>query len=150
MVELVTDRTQDHVKRLSLLSAKGWNNLTIDEKIEYEGYAAKGAYNYTDLNRVETAVSEISQTLGLSLVTKTDWNMWDVPTQIDMKRYLGNVATIRGLYPGVKMPALPSSMSGLTYEGANIIEKVLEIVREYEEGSGRMYYHCGDLFCGEV
>lgn len=150
MVELVTDRTQDHVKRLSLLSAKGWNNLTQDEKTEYEEYASKGAYNYTDLNRVETAVSEISKSLGLSLVTKTNWTMWDVPTQLDMKRYLNNVVTIKSLYPGAKTPVLPSSMSGLTYEGANNIEKVLEIIRGYEGESGRVFYRSGDLFCGEV
>ena len=35
--------------------------------------ATKGAYNYSDLNRVERAVAEISDLGGLGLVTKTNW-----------------------------------------------------------------------------
>lgn len=83
----------------------------------------KGAYNYSDLNRVERAVAEISEIDGLGLVTKTDWAMWDIPTESEMNRYLGNIKTIRDSIGSTI--ALPDSMNNLTYETANNIEKIL-------------------------
>lgn len=126
MVELITDRTQDHVTLLNRLRKKPWSKMTASEKEAWYGEAAKGAYNYTDLNRVETAVGELAEMLGLSLVTKIDWTLWDIPTTSDMDRYLSNIVAIRDSCPGeAEFPILPSSMNSLTYESANNIEKVL-------------------------
>lgn len=91
-------------------------------------FATKGAYNYSDLNRVERAVEEISDRAGLNLTTKTDWTMWDVPTEEDMNRYLGNISEIREHY-GIIIN-IPASMNNLTYEYANNIERVLSIAYE--------------------
>ena len=85
--------------------------------------ATKGAYNYSDLNRVERAVAEISELANLGLATKTDWSMWDIPTSSDMERYLDNVETIKNHF-GIGIE-LPESMNHLTVESANNIEKVL-------------------------
>lgn len=91
--------------------------------------ATKGAYNYSDLNRVERAVAELSDMLGLGLVTKTDWAMWDIPTASDMERYLGNVSTLRQqIEAETTVPALPTSMNKLTYTDANNIELILDAV----------------------
>lgn len=88
--------------------------------------ATKGAYNYSDLNRVERAVTEIADLAGLSLVTKTDWAMWDIPTTDDMTRYLNNIRSIRALIPNASaIPAVPATMNNLTYTMANNIEKIL-------------------------
>lgn len=146
-MELITDRTQAHVARLKKLQALGWANLSDSQKTEYTGYAAKGAYNYTDLNRVETAVAEIAPYLGLNLVTKTNWTVWDIPVRTDMDRYLSNIARIRTACPdnnGIPQP--PSSMSNLTYEGANNIEKILIAAYDRIERG----YRCGELITGEV
>lgn len=94
--------------------------------------ATKGAYNYSDLNRVERAVAEISDIIGLGLVTKTDWTMWDIPTDLDMDRYLGNIEVLRNLY-GSEF-SLPDSMANLSYETANNIEKI--ILAAYEKVGG--------------
>lgn len=94
--------------------------------------ATKGAYNYSDLNRVERAVAEISDIANLGLVTKTDWTMWDVPTESDMNRYLGNIGVLRTLYSS--NISLPNSMANLTYETANNIEKI--ILAAYEKVGG--------------
>lgn len=91
--------------------------------------ATKGAYNYSDLNRVERAVAEISDIEDLGLVTKTNWTMWDVPTSSDMNRYLGNIGVLRVHYSS-NIP-LPDSMENLTYETANNIEKI--ILAAYEK-----------------
>lgn len=100
------------------------------ERHEYVPYteilptlATKGAYNYSDLNRVERAVAEISDRMGLGLVTKTDWNMWDIPKVSDMERYLNNVKVI-ALAIGSTI-VWPVTMNNFTYEQANNIELIL-------------------------
>lgn len=93
--------------------------------------ATKGAYNYSDLNRVERAVAEISDRAGLGLETKTNWTMWDIPTETDMNRYLGNIAVIRlHLTDGVSVPETPTTMNNFTYEQANNIELILSAAYE--------------------
>lgn len=173
MVKLITDRTQYHVALLNRLRKKTWSSMTASERTAWYGDAAKGAYNYTDLNRVESAVEELSAKLGLGLVTKTDWTLWDVPTASEMNRYLSNVAAIRdACYGTVTFPTIPSSMNGLTHDGANSIEKVLvlayEVVSALEHkcvlGSfilgectlgvnsttSDSRIRSGDIYCGEV
>ena len=113
----------------------------------------KGVYSYTDLNRVETAVQEISQEMALGLVTKTNWNLpaifsakeWPVESQ--MKRYLGNVAAIRK-YFAISIP-IPTSMERLTWQGANNIERVLEKAMESMEGVKQTYRYSGEFYAGE-
>lgn len=88
----------------------------------------KGAYNYSDLNRVERAVSEISDLAGLGLITRTDWGMWDIPMQSEMTRYLSNIKRIRDTFS--LAVDLPDSMNNLTYTYANNIEIVLTLAYE--------------------
>ena len=93
--------------------------------------ATKGAYNYSDLNRVERAVAEISDLAGLSLTTKTDWKMWDIPKASDMSRYLSNIASIRALIgDNATVPIAPASMNNLTFSEANNIELILSAAYE--------------------
>lgn len=88
--------------------------------------ATLGAYNYSDLNRVETVVAELSEQLGLGLTTKTDWAMWDVPTAEDMSRYRDNLVAIeQHLKMEDTMGDIPSELSLLTYSHANQIELFL-------------------------
>jgi len=101
-----------------------------DTRHEYAPYteilptlATKGAYNYSDLNRVERAVAEISERLGLGLTTKTYWYAWDIPTASDMMRYINNIKAIATAIGSTIV--LPDSMNKLTYETANDIEKIL-------------------------
>jgi hypothetical protein len=148
-LEFITDRTQYHVNYLKKLQSIGWDNMTDSQRTDYQGYAAKGAYNYTDLNRVESAVAELAGMLGLSLSTKTNWWTWDFPTKSEMNRYLTNVAAVRDACPGdPDFPPLPSSMDYLTYETANNIEKVLEIV--YSTICGRRSGVIGTGILGEM
>lgn len=159
MVELITDRTQYHVTLLNRLRKKPWSSMTASEQTAWNSEATKGAYNYTDLNRVETAVSELASELGLSLTTKTNWTLWDIPVQSEMERYLGNIAAIRDACPGeVEFPNLPDSMNNLSFEGANSIEKVLLLVYEElhgvdepDEPGGEITHKCvlGEFILGE-
>lgn len=134
MQPLITDRTEEDV---------------LNE-------TAKGSYGASDLNRVGAAVQELTSLLagqGIAVVTKpkTDWSQIDIPHESDAKQYLGNVAALRdAVGVGDKARPLPVSMQGLTYEGANAIEIMLEMVFARVESmlSGQIY--CGEFICGEV
>ncbi|MBO5969323.1 MAG: hypothetical protein J6S14_12585 [Clostridia bacterium] len=111
------------------------NGVTRHEYVPYTEIlateATKGAYNYSDLNRVERAVAEMSDILGLGLLTKTDWGMWDIPTESEMERYLNNIAVLKEqIADDGSLPNLPTSMNNLTYTVANNIELVLNAVYE--------------------
>lgn len=88
--------------------------------------ATKGAYNYSDLNRVEMAVEELSDRWNLGLPTKTDWSMWDVPKLSDMSRFRGNLAVL-AIHCGTEgaMDSIPTDLSNFTYTHANAIENFL-------------------------
>lgn len=113
----------------------------------------KGVYSYTDLNRVETAVKQISDKMTLGLTTKTDWDLpaifstkeWPVESQ--MKRYLGNVAAIRSYFV-ISIP-IPSTMERLTWQGANNIERILEKALASADGVKQTYRYSGEFYAGE-
>ena len=127
-MEFITNRTQAHVTALKRLRQKNYWSLSASELQHYLNYASLGAYNYTDLNRVESNVAELAGMIGLSLTTKTDWSYADNPTRADLRRYLDNVVAIRDAVTALEeYPTLPVSMANLDYVGANAIERVLEI-----------------------
>lgn len=122
-----------------------------EERHEYVPYvdfiptrATKGAYNYYDLNRVENAVAEISDSLGLGLITKTDWTVWDVPRVSDLVRYVYNVRVIKNV-TGSSI-ALPEIGDKFTFSDANNIESVLSDAYAATESDLR----CGDVFSGDI
>lgn len=151
-MNLIVDRTYADAQRADALARKGWAAMSEEEKAEWLG-GLKGAYNAVDLNRVETAVGVLAETLmalpaeikdyaesfgvawdaffelpydpeHFAVETKTDWAMTDIPSAKELERYLLNVTTLRGALE-YATDDLPSSMDGLTWSGANAIEKAL-------------------------
>ena len=109
--------------------------------------ATKGAYNYSDLNRVEGALAELANRGGMSLVTKTNWTSWDIPKKADTLRILGNIRALRSAYPLPRdVPATPSSMEKMTFTTANNIEKIIEKLAEAVDSA----FRSGELYSGEV
>lgn len=129
----ITDRTQADVDNLKRLLAIGWDNMTDSQKEEYRGRASLGAYNHTDLERVEDATQVLAGCLGLSLINRF-WIYSDIPTESEMQRYLDNVKAVLNKFGETHdisgFPVLPDSMSHLTWEGANNIEKVLKLIEQ--------------------
>lgn len=154
MLELITDRTAQDVQRWQELKAKGYAAMTPEERAEWD--TSKGAYNYTDLNRVEDAVAYLAarlNALGYRVVipyTRT-WAVTDVPTVADMTRYLENVRAIRAAYTRFSTtPAAPASMNKLTYETANDIEQILKDVETLIENMVAAFTYSGDIYGGEI
>ena len=149
---LITDRTHADEERVAELASKGYDAMTDAEKAEWDG-EMKGAYDASDLNRVESAVAYLAELLVLLprelkeyaaskgvafdaffdvpydsstyvLTTKTDWAELDIPTPEQMARYLENVKALRSALDYATSD-LPGSMDNLTIDGANAIEKAL-------------------------
>lgn len=158
---LIYDRTQADVDRVYELKGKilagGLSSLTDAEKTEYMA-GMKGAYNYTDLNRVGQAVSYIAQQMktlpqrvaaysaargggnnvtavlpydpeSITVSPKTDWAVTDIPMQAAMETYLVNLTELRGqLTLPADAPTVPTSMRNLTFSIANDIEYLLYLI----------------------
>ena len=116
----------------------------------------KGSYNYTDMNRVESAVEELKRRFWekgtkLSLVTKTDWARTDWPTKADLARYFHNVSEIRGaVVVDLKTPAVPTTGKLFDYKIANDIETILLAVNSWLNKVDSSQMYSGDLYLGEV
>ena len=152
----VTDRTQADIDYLRRLRAKPWSEMKDEEEADWNSASLKGAYNYTDLNRVETAVATLASELtGLGFPvfvnTKTNWNLWDVPTAPVMLRYLQNLIILQNavdVFAGLT-PTLPPEMKNLDFDGANRIEQMLQTIDGWIIGMKNNTKYSGEYFCGE-
>ena len=158
---LVYDRTQADVDRVFTLKNKiltgGLIALTEEERAEYMA-GMKGAYNYTDMNRVGQAVSYIANRMtsipnelaayraekgvaddpiyhvpynpsSVVVSAKTNWAMGDTPTQSLATAYLNDLVTLRNqLTLPANAPEVPSTLDGLTFSTANDMEYLLYVI----------------------
>lgn len=142
---LITDRTQADVDRVKAIAKKIENGTASESEIaEFNGAAMKGAYNYTDLNRVTAAMEYLKSNLegygyavpGYQRIevphpseNKYDPYLWyevDWPTETTMITYLGNIAAIRSVLAVLTTtPVVPVDMVGFMAEEANNIETIL-------------------------
>lgn len=152
---LITDRTQADVDRYTELKMKRLSGMTADEKAEWETQL-KGAYNYTDMNRVESAVEYVANRLTeagyiIIPVIKKNWAKTDKPTLADFNRYLKNVSDIRSALATYETtPDAPTTERKLSFQMANDIEKILTDVDDLISKMMSAYFYSGDLYSGEV
>lgn len=155
MMNLITDRTAADVVRWKTLHDKGWEAMTAEEQAEWIG-GMKGSYNYTDMNRVESAVRELEARFlekgtVLSLTTKTDWTLAGLPSKADMIRYFRNVAEIRAaVVVDLNTPAAPTTATMFDYKKANDVEKILLAANNWLDRIEASQMYSGDLYLGEV
>lgn len=150
--ELVTDRTQSDVDRVKELTLK-WldGSITAEEQTEWLA-GLKGAYNYTDLNRVGQAVAYLANILNASgrsvnVTAKSDWTMADIPSRTQETAFLRDLTLLKGGVTG-DVPEVPSTLDGMTYEVANRIEQILIAVHDsinYERSNWEV---SGIMICG--
>jgi hypothetical protein len=161
---LVTDRTQQHVSRiLNLMQQIAGGTATqaeIDEFLANRGDGDadtwKGAYNYTDLNRVGAAVTRITERLAsagiyIATVGKSDWTEEDYNNVEALDYYLRDISLVRGAIAVTSdTPPVPDDLQGLYWWEANNIEKILEDVDYLITNMMQAWYYSGDLYSGEV
>ncbi len=118
---------------------------------------SKGIYGAADLNRVESAVKELSELavfldVRLSPVIKTDWALTgypsaNTPTESQMQRYLDN---IRSLCQAVEVHySLPATMGRLGYREANDIEASLLLAERRIREIISCFRFSGELYSGD-
>ena len=131
---LIFDRSPADTEALETLLTKAKaGTLTNAEKAALVSPSHKGAYNYTDLNRVNSAMAYLAQELeqrGYIVsgyqADSTTWSQQSIPTKTQLNRYLSNVTALRkavALMSGT--PSVPKDMEALTASEANNIERIL-------------------------
>lgn len=133
-LHLIFDRSKADVRRVQELAAKGWPNLTEDEKAEWLAESHKGAYNYTDLNRVGAAVNFVAERLtewGYPYAPnmRTNWQAQDLFYEADLREYLAAVDELRArLAHYADTPETPAGLAH--WREANDIEQIIHDVYE--------------------
>lgn len=154
-LHLITDRTQFDIDRVNALAAKGWARMTEAERAEWSA-GMKGAYNATDLNRVQSAVRYVKDRLeaighSVNISEQRTWTQQDVPSMADLRKYLDDIAAIRNVSALLKNPpAIPGDMDRFTYVGANAIEQILQDVNSALTSAIAGFVYSGEFFGGEI
>lgn len=113
----------------------------------------KGAYNISDLIRVEKAVEYMTRrlhTVGYTIrpITYLGWKRDEIILKDTMQRYLDNVHTIKNVLP-TNSP-LPGTMSNFTHDGANEIEQAIIDTDNMINTITKAQYYCAELYGGEI
>lgn len=156
-LNLITDRTQADVDRYYYFRNKKWADLTADEKSEWLA-GLKGCYNYTDFQRVENAVKYLSDLLNAEGYTNrvvisdaSTYTYEYIRDREEIIQYLDNIATLQEVYyNNVEMGVLPTIDSWLSYEGANIIERILLDIEQMITNMQAQWRYSNNLYAGEA
>lgn len=152
---LITDRTAHDVDRVKILSEKAWQDMSAEERSEWLS-PMKGAYNYTDFNRVEEAVAYVAGRLKefgyiSVLPVARSWFAEDIPTEGDLFRYFSNVATLRGaIAVWASTPVAPANVDRFGANEANALEQILVDVDLVLTRISQAWFYSGDLYSAEV
>ena len=156
VIRLITDRTQADLNKLrAILGRFAAGTQTAADWTAMNSPSQRGAYNYTDLNRVGAAVALLAESLsgqGYHLTTspRTDWAEADIPAATPMGTYLTDVGTIfRARLVQQPYITLPASMAGLTLAGMNSIEWALVCVDAVTPVVRKSYIYSGEVMAGE-
>lgn len=112
---LITDRTEADYQAWLTLSKIPWANMTDEQKATWS-VPMKGAYNYTDLNRVGAALQALqaafnSYGYSVAVDVRTDWTAGEWPTQAEMNAYVQSIKNIRVAVTVLSAtPAAPDSI----------------------------------------
>lgn len=116
----------------------------------------KGAYNYADLNRIESNCEYIMNLLNnsdlfyypINIEVKTDWNVKDIPHIKDINRIRQNILTLKnGMNLGEEYKEIEFSKT-MDYIKANILEKDLTLIKGIIDSCMRELRKCNTFYCG--
>ena len=153
---LIYDRAQADVNRVKTVTQKVLAGTATDaEKHEWLSATAKGAWNYTDLNRIESWTEYLAQQLrnqgyAVTVSTKTNWVKEDFPTQTEVDRIRANVEALQeGFYslPDWREIVYNNTMD---FNQANALEWDLQTIYNWLMRMVAAFVYCGELHTGEV
>lgn len=151
---LVYDRTQEDINHRNELHEKiRSGTATATEIAEWNGSYCRGAYNYTDLNRVGEMlllIKTMSEPRGFIITypytVKTDYTRNNLPTGTDVAQLLENILTVRQTFSKWITTTVPTAIK--TINDANAIEYILFQVESIFSGTESEFKYSGDLYAG--
>ena len=154
---LITDRTLADYERWRELRDKGYENMTEEERAEWSE-PMRGAYNYTDLNRVGGVLNYLKERLtaagylgGNEFNAVTNWSAGQIPTAAQFTAYISAVEAIRSaMSQYATTPRTPDDTGSLDFQGANDIESIMLDIEELINKMLAARYFCGELYSGEI
>jgi len=156
----ITDRTQidvDYIKALrTSINNLGWDNVSIEDKDIWLNGNLKGAWNYTDGNRVIENTIYLRDTLNsygytVSFADQPLLTMDSLPYIVSVIQVMiANIIAVRDVfYVNPDYPLILGSQTDTTYVEANNIEINLlmtyELILEMIDG----FRVCGTFACGQ-
>ena len=164
-----SDKAEDGIYRVVLSIIYGDGKTVTDSITLYYGLilitdrtyedvandTEKGYYNYVDLNRVGSAMAYLRDRLNqngyLINISPKTYKEEDIQTNDDMILYLSQLEIIKSaIQLPDYTPNAPESMKFLTYQKANDIERILEIVDQMLSNSIESILYSGEIYSGEV
>ena len=157
--ELIYDRTQEDVDRVFYIKNKilsgGLSSLSASEKAKYMS-GMKGAYNYTDFNRIGNAINYLVERMkkldihDSTIVPKVDWVMGDIPTRNQVDNLLSCLNKLKSkLSLPENAPVIPNTLDNLIYQTANEIELLLWIIDKRITQTTAAFLYSGMVYCGQ-
>lgn len=157
--ELIFDRSQSDVDKLLNLFKDAYDDM-IDEQKAFINTPQKGAYSYTDQNRVGEFCNLLVELMETYYGVETDdykeiftsWQTITDPTEEQLTGYINSILALRDeWYQQIHfvgyLPEITQIYDGISLETANNIEKVLDFV--YDSLKKHMfkndYQYCGML-----
>jgi len=144
-IPAIKNRSQSDIDRVKELLAKNWENMTELEKSEWLS-GMKGAFNISDMARIENNVQLLSDVLELGLITFVN-NLPEIPNSTYFTQLRANIATIRSAYAiHTTTPNVPEQPIN-DYIKINAIEQILSDVHDILLSN--FYYYCGtEIYAG--
>ena len=113
----------------------------------------KAYISYTDLNRVEEAITYLKQLLANygynSTTQEKKWLISDFRKNEDMSRLKDNIDNLRNAYPYLVSPVTPNPIKYESIQEANDIEEILYKINEIIINMTQNFIHCGVANCGQ-
>lgn len=151
-IRMVTDRTQRDLDSIKTQLKKPYSEWSSAELSEFNKSRAKGAYNYTDLNRVCTAVDWLKNWMydngyAPDIQGKRNWALNYIPRQNEIDRYIKDVQQIREQF-SIELPVV-DVQGNMTLQKANDIESILVAVNAVIPYAEISFFGSGEIGCGE-
>lgn len=156
-MQMVYDRTLADATYVSSLQALTYAHMTTDQQTQWNNMNLKGAWNYTDANRVNQCLQQCVSQLALMgydvssiVIPEAGWTASSDFYLEDLQALIDAMQSIYNHYFDVPEWSSIEGLPTFNYVAANALEHNLQLVNDaivYEQQS---WMYSGEVFCGEV
>lgn len=124
-LKAVFNRTSEDVLKVQSYDTIGYKYLTPEQQKEWLS-GLKGAWNYKDVNRLESNTKFLADLYGVQGMSfKTDWSYKDVLSKDSVQRILDNINKLRDYFKVYESTPATPDIPINTYQKVNDLEKIL-------------------------